>query len=197
MAKATTKVRVEPLKRECIEIPIRGITPLITNAWTNESFQDLRDIADGKKTKKRDPIDRVAKYEGSIYRDRKGRFGVLARSFKVCAVDFAHRDLGIDKTLVRKAFFIYADSDELVLFKKHSEPIMREDWGRPGGRGNAMLFYRACFEEWEMKLRTEFDPGLMRPEDVVNLLSRAGSAIGVGAWRPACDGEFGRFEVAA
>ena len=57
------------------------------------------------------------------------------------------------------------------------------------------LRYRPEYRNWEASFVVEYNPDLIRPEDIVNLLNLAGFGVGIGEWRPQRNGDFGRFEV--
>jgi hypothetical protein len=62
--------------------------------------------------------------------------------------------------------------------------------------GTADIRYRGEFKDWSCTLRLSYNANVLSPEQIVNLFNVAGYAIGVGEWRPARDGSFGRFRVA-
>ena len=45
------------------------------------------------------------------------------------------------------------------------------------------------------QIEMQYDAELLKPEDIVNLVNRAGFGCGIGEWRPEKGGEFGRFEI--
>ena len=54
---------------------------------------------------------------------------------------------------------------------------------------------RARFVEWGCTFSVIGDPELIDNQKLVNWLTIAGARIGLGDWRPACSGEYGRFRV--
>ncbi len=188
-------IRLKPIELKETTIRINGITPLITHKWPEKAKKQIRDKKAGKKTRDREPCDPTAEYESSMHRLSDGSYGFPAHGFKAAMVNAAHKDLGIEKTLVRKSVFIHADDADLVRIDTPG-PKMREDTVRVG-MGSADLRYRAMFEQWGVNLRITWDADLLTIDALVNLLNRAGFGVGIGEWRPGSQGggDFGRFEV--
>src|SRR3546814_7461476 len=76
------------------------------------------------------------------------------------------------------------------------EPRPREDMVRVG-MGTADIRYRPEFPEWSILAAIKFNASVISAEQIANLLSTAGFAIGIGEWRPERNGQFGRFHVAS
>lgn len=62
-------------------------------------------------------------------------------------------------------------------------------------RKTTSIAYRACYEHWEADLPISYQENVITVEQLINILELAGYAVGVGAWRPQCRGQFGRFEI--
>lgn len=43
----------------------------------------------------------------------------------------------------------------------------------------------------------QFEPSMVRIEDLLSLIDRAGLSVGIGEWRPEKGGEYGRFKIDA
>lgn len=48
---------------------------------------------------------------------------------------------------------------------------------------------------WKMKVKISYDSSMMRVQDVLMLMQKAGSSVGVGSWRKEKGGVFGRWKV--
>jgi hypothetical protein len=109
----------------------------------------------------------------------------------------AHKDYGVEKTLVRKAIYIDGEPDKngMQLVKINGEPKMREDMVVIG-MGSSDLRYRPEFMPWYMDISIKFNADLITPDSIINLLNLAGFGIGLGEWRPEKSGQSGMFEVA-
>ena len=55
--------------------------------------------------------------------------------------------------------------------------------------------YRPIFDDWSVTFAFMFDAELLDMDDVIALLERAGSVVGIGPCRPETGGPFGRFSV--
>ena len=148
----------------------------------------------GKKTKTREIRDPEAEFEAATYKTSDGKYGVPVDAIKGSVINAAHKDLGIEKTLVRKALFILCPDPSGILEMECDEPIMREDMVRVG-MGSTDLRYRPEFRNWRVTFSIQYDAELLTPEDITNLIERAGFGVGIGERRPDKGGEFGRFRV--
>lgn len=190
-----SSINMKPIKLQTITLTIRGRSPLIQHQWSEKALREMRDKHAGKKTKDREARDLQAEADAAMYRTADGKPGIPAMAFKAALISAAHKDIGLEKTLVRKALFLnVSDGNAVLPFCEHSEPFTREDCVRVGA-GAPDLRYRPQFDNWSVRLTMECDADLLRTEDVVNLINRAGYGVGICEWRPEKGGEFGRFEV--
>ena len=132
----------------------------------------------------------------AMYITDDGKPGLPMLAFKAALISSAHKDLGIEKTLVRKALFLPRDaySEGLIAPLDADEPEIREDIVRVGA-GQTDMRYRPEFKRWRVNVIIEMDSDLLNEQDVINLVNRAGFSVGIGEWRPERGGEFGRFEL--
>ena len=112
---ATKTVTIKAIKRERLLVTIKGTSPLIQHQWSEKAKQMMRDKKMGKKTKNREVSDPQAEAEAATYRTAKGEYGIPAGALAKSFVGAAHKDLGIEKTLVRKNLFILCNDPEGVL----------------------------------------------------------------------------------
>ena len=194
MASKKTTVLLKPVDRRRLAVVIRGITPLIQHCWTEKAKRQMREKKAGRKTKNREACDPAAEFQAAAYRTADGDYGVPVGALAKAIVTAAHKDIGIEKTLVRKSMFIICDDPNRVLKMECTEPEMREDPVRVGGRSSD-LRYRPEFKKWAVPLEIEYNAEMLRPEDIITLINLAGFGVGIGEWRPEKDGEYGRFEV--
>jgi len=184
-------ITLKPIEQRTIAFTIRGISPLIQHQWDEKARKQMRDSKAGKKTKEREKCNPDAEFKAAMYRTPEGGYGLPAMAIKAAMINAAHKDIGIEKTLVKKSFFMPTAG---VIPMECSEPIMREDYVKVG-RGGTDLRYRPEFSEWSVRVVAQYDAGNLTPEDIINLVNRAGFGVGVGDWRPEKGGEHGRFEV--
>ena len=188
-------ITLKPISKRRMTFGIRGTSPLIMHQWSEKAKREMRDKQQaGKKTKTRENRDPDAEAKAATYTTKDGSIGIPGMAFKSALVSAAHKDIGIEKTLVRKALFLVTDDPNKVLPIEGSEPTVREDMVRVG-MGSADLRYRPEFIEWTCKVELEVDSELLQRDDVLALVDRAGFGVGICEWRPEKGGEFGRFEI--
>lgn len=178
-----------PLNLQKISLLLVGDSPLITHAWSEKSRKMMLD-----KMMKKANVGRVAKdpeqeFRDSLYPFPGGGFGFPTIAFKSAAVDAASFVDGITKVMMRGSFHIPGE-----LVKIEGEPTPREDVCRVG-MGVADLRYRGEFKEWQAKVTVQYNASAISAEQIANMFSVAGFSIGIGEWRPARDGQFGRFHL--
>lgn len=119
----------------------------------------------------------------------EGRFGFPSVAIKKCAVAAANL-CGLQKTAVRQVFHVEGDLVEI-----HSDsPVMRRDWVRPQFN-TTDLAYRPEFKNWTMDVLIKYNADVITAAQLVNLLVRGGFGVGIGAFRPEKDGQWGMFTV--
>ena len=202
---ATAKKELTPIKRRIVIVRLIGISPLIQHRWADKAKEMMRQKQQtGKKTKERDLRDPDAEGESAMYRTEDGKPGVLAVAIKTAVIDSAHVDLGIPKVLVRKALFIRPMGREVVIplekavkgkGKAADVPYTIEEDMVRVGQGSADLRYRPYFYDWAVTTEWEIDAELLKDEDLLKLLDRAGFGVGIHEWRPQNGGEYGRFQI--
>jgi hypothetical protein len=192
---AKGNVNLKPINRERIVITIEGTTVLIHHKWAEKALREIREKKGGKKTRERSICNPEQEGQDAAYMTADGRFGVPLLAIKSAIISAAHKDIGIEKTLVRKALFIRSEDPSMVLPMRCETPTIREDFVRVG-QGGTDLRYRPEFAAgWEVDLDIEYDAEFLNPNDIVNLIERAGFGVGICEWRPEKGGEFGRFRV--
>ncbi len=188
-------IGLKPINKVVMAFTIRGTSPLITHNWDEKAKEMMRQKQqEQKKTKERDKRDPQRECMAAAYRTDDGQYGVPGLALKTAIITAAHKDIGIEKTLVRKALFLVTKDSNKILPLIGSEPVMREDMVRVG-MGSADLRYRPMWTQWSVDVEFEVDMDLLQESDVIALVNRAGFGVGICEWRPEKDGEFGRFEI--
>jgi len=194
-----TDISISRAKIATLEVEVRGITPLITNAWSDKSVQAMLNKHMGKAEPKtlKDP---AANFEASRYKfnDREGD-GFPVLGFKKATVAGGGRlfKKSVKMTELRQMFdFKYDGFSTLgipLVRLVAGEPIMRQDVTR-NSTGVADIRHRAMYPEWSAVLRVDYPLESMDAGTVIALID-AGGRNGVGDWRPEKSGIFGQFEV--
>jgi len=189
------KLELKPINKAIMSFTIKGTSPLITHNWDEKAKEMMRQKQqEQKKTKGRDKRDPQRECMAAAYRTDGGQFGVPGLALKTAIITAAHKDIGIEKTLVRKALFLRTTDSNKVIAMQCGEPEMREDMVRVG-MGSADLRYRPMWKDWAVDVEFEVDMDLLQENDVIALVDRAGFGVGICEWRPEKNGEFGRFEI--
>lgn len=200
-----TRVTLRPIniKRFSVKIAGREGSPLCIHRFGKKAQDEIRDKKLKQQKRLRERLDAEAELRDALYETLEGDVGFPVGGIKSCMTEAAHRDMGVEKTLIRKAVFILGDGwsnetapRELVFIKgnwKGREDIVRV--GGTKGTGKPDLRYRPFWDKWSIDLRIEYDADLITPEVIINLLNRAGFGVGIGEHRPQKDGTWGRFEV--
>ena len=188
-------ITLEPIEKTLMPVRIEGTSPFIQHKWDEKALQMMRDKHAGIRVKNRDARDPEQEFRNASYKLADGRYGFPAGGVKACLTGAAHKDIGLEKTLLKKSLFIRPDDFENNLVALETdEPVMREDVVRVGS-GSTDLRYRPMFTTWAMTLKFEYDSKALTQSAILNLIERAGFGIGLGEWRPEKGGEFGRFRL--
>jgi len=209
--KSSDTATLKPINKRLITVRLIGLSPLICHNWSEKAKAMIRDKQQtGKKTRNRELRDPEQEaHEATYWADDKCTVpGAPAVAVKAAVIESAHNDLGIPKTLVRKALFIYPRGRDGVVplefarqgrgqgakGSKCPEGEITEDVVRVG-QGSTDLRYRPYFYDWAITTKWELDADLLQVQDLLTLLDRAGFGVGICEWRPEKGGEYGRFRV--
>lgn len=173
-------------------IEIEGTAPYCQNKFSEKAREQMvatqkaGSTARGKKV--REPKDFQANFRNAQHVAREGWVGIPAPAFRNAMIS-ACRILGFPMTRAKLAVFVLADGiDEgdmspLVKITK-GEPHYHEGYVR-NETGVVDIRARPMWNEgWRATVRVRFDGDMFTPEDVMNLMARAGEQVGVGEGRP-------------
>jgi len=187
-------LQLKPIVPKTISFWIVGTSPLIQHAWAEKGLRQMRMTAAERKKQPKVARDPEREAADALYVTNDGKPGLSMLAFKASLISAAHKDLGVEKTLVRKSLFLPAAaySNGLIAPLHADEHSIREDIVRVGA-GQTDLRYRPEFAHWRVNVIVEIDSDLLNEQDVINLVNRAGFSVGIGEWRPEKGGEYGRF----
>lgn len=193
------KVKLKPISKKIVSVRLVGISPLVQHKWSEKARKMIRDKQqEGKKTKERELRNPEQEGRDAMHTTEDGKPGVPAAAIKAAIINAAHKDLGIEKTLVRKALFVLPMGRDVVIpLEGNGKPLeveIVEDTVRVG-QGSADLRYRPYINNWSLTIEMEINDELLQMQDVLFLLERAGFGVGLLERRPERGGDFGRFEV--
>ena len=204
--KKNEPVFVTPPALETVKLTIRGTAPLVLERFSNKARDQMRETqeagAKGKSKKQREPKDFEAAFKAAQYVAKEGWLGINANAFRAAMLS-ACRVAGMVMSRTKLTIAVIPDGfddDGIGLTKitkgqpkQHVQPL-------PNATGVMDLRSRPMWAEgWEAKVTVSYDSEQIDAQSVVNLLSRAGAQVGIGAGRPDsrhCGGcGWGLFEV--
>lgn len=187
-------IQLKPILPKKLSFYIKGTSPLIQHAWSEKGLAMMRMTAAERKKQPKNARDPESEAAACLYKTDGGEIGIPLTAFKASLIGAAHKDFGLEKTLLRKALFIPSDDSGRVVPIEADDYVVREDIVRVGAN-QTDIRYRPQFNNWRCKIVAEIDTELLQPGDIANLVNRAGFSVGIGEWRPEKGGEFGRFEL--
>ena len=102
-------ITLEEMQQSVLTTRIIGISPFIQHKWSEKAVQMMRDKHAGVRVKNREIRDPEQEFRDAAYVCEDGRFGFPAGGIKACLIGAAHKDIGLEKTLLRKSLFILPD----------------------------------------------------------------------------------------
>jgi hypothetical protein len=173
-------------------ITIEGISPLLMNRPSQ------LDIGDKSKTSKRETQTPEEIAEAKIYKDSEDRIYLPATWFQGCIVEAGKQKKMLGKGSAKATYSKVAGSSvEINPF----EILIEDKWKvfsilavNPTTRGKNVL-HRPQFDNWKVNFEVTFDEEAIEVSVMKELFDIAGRVVGVGDWRPAKKGRFGKFQV--
>lgn len=181
-----------------IGVTIKGITPLLMNRFTDEaeiattSGHSPAFRGNGKGTP-RQQAERTAYRDpasGDLYLPGPNIFAGLVEAGKF------HK-LGRNKVTTQKSSLVPAG----IMVEEIMVPLGVKDFEVDSRRvripatGGCIMRHRARLDVWAATFTIDLDESMFGPDFVRLLVDDAGKKIGIGDYRPATRGPFGRFTV--
>jgi len=187
-------ITLKPIAPKNLSFWIKSISIMVQHQWSEKGLGQLAMTAQERKKQPKTARDPEGDAAAACYRTDKGEYGIPLVAFKAALIGAAHKDFGLEKTLLRKALFVPTSDSGGIIPIETEDYILREDIVRVG-IGQTDIRYRPQFTTWRANIVIQIDTELLKPEDIVNLVNRAGFSVGIGEWRPEKGGEWGRFEL--
>ena len=176
---------------------IKGTSPLLMNRFTEEA--ELSVSSTTKKATKANKGTPREQAEKKAYIDEKGVLFVPGMNIYASIIEGGKFiKIGKAKATNSKSSLIPAamilEEERCTLGTKTLEVDSRSVViPATGGR---IMAYRPRLDEWECSFTIDlFDPDILAPSDVRQIIDDAGKKIGLGDFRPSRKGPFGRFCV--
>jgi hypothetical protein len=188
---AKTVVTISPPNFQTAKLRIVGTTPLVMNKMSSANRQKMMDdMMAGSRTRKgtkRQPKDFDAVYKGAMHISEDGWHGIPASALRTAMVD-ACRLVGFKMTVAKLSVFVEADGidtdDGQPLVKLTVGTPVRKDMAVKLANGSTDILARPFYNPWEAEPTLRWDADQFSADDVLNLLSRVGGQVGIGAGRP-------------
>jgi len=181
-----------------IEARIEGVTPLLCNRFTDAAAQAVSsgtsNALQGAKPSPREQAD------AKVYRDSNGKPVLPAPNLLSCMVE-AGRFIKAGKSKVSTARSSLVPAGiSIVEIELPITPAQWEVDSRPvviPSTGGRIMAHRPRFDAWACRFTLDVDDDVFGERIVRELLDIGGKRVGLGDYRPARRGPFGRFKVVA
>lgn len=186
-----------------IKARLEGIFALLMNPATEELLDQLDGGAATRKPKVTDESPKK-KAEKKIIRNEKGQIGIPNEYLFSCLVEAGRfikfdtrRSISTGEATLLPSFLTI--EEQFFPFENQNgswRPDRRRGILDSGGKKTAVCITRPRFDQWAFSVTLAVDEKEIALEKVRQLVEKAGTAIGLGDFRPSCRGPFGRFRVA-
>ncbi len=185
---ATEVLAITPPDLGVMTFLIRGTAPLVVERFSKKA-ELMAKMAEGpsaKNRKERTARDYEQDAEDARYRSPEGWEGVNAAAFRAGMIS-ACRLVGFKMTLAKLSVFVVQDDfdrlDGLPIIRIYGNSQVFTAHTR-NATGVVDVRARPMYRDWACKLSIKFDRAQFKAADMVNLLSRVGGQVGIGAGRP-------------
>jgi len=174
------------------KVKIEGVSPLLMNRPSQ------LDIGDKSKDVKRETQTPKELAEKKLYQDSKDRIYLPATWFQGAIVEAGKQKKMMGKGSSKATYSKVAGSSvEINPF----EIIIKDAWEvfsilavNPTTKGRNVL-HRPMFKNWSVEFECTFDEEQIEVPVMKEIIDIAGRSVGVGDWRPAKKGRFGKFQI--
>jgi hypothetical protein len=181
-----------------IKIKIKGITPLICNRFHDEAaMQASAGTRAAAAAGSRGTPQEIC--EKKLYLNAKGKPMIPQPNLLRCIVEGGRfHKAGKKQITTQKESLLYAclDIDGTEIDIKHKQPWKVDT--RPvviPSTGGRILAHRPMFDDWELSFTADVDTALVTEDLIRQIIDDAGKRVGLGDYRPARKGPYGKFVV--
>jgi len=174
-----------------VEVEIEGITPLLINKPSIEIGEKSKDIKRETDTPQEIASKKLYELDGKIYTPATHLQGALIEAGK-----FKKKlGRGTAKANYSKACGFAVEIEPFEIIHKIQDwEVFSIQAVNPTTRGRNLL-HRPMLRNWKLDFQVIFDEDEIEPEIMKELFDIAGRKVGIGDWRPAKKGRFGKFQV--
>jgi len=181
-----------------IVVHIKGITPLIMNKFTDEQAIIASSGSRGSSAAadRGTPLEIASK---KVYLGLDGMPMIPQPNMLRCIVEGGrYHKIGRSQVTTKESSMLYSCCDivgaEIKLY--HSQPwkVDTRPIVIPATKGR-ILAHRPMFDDWELRFEVELDTDIIGAKLFRRIVDDAGKRVGLGDFRPARKGPYGRFRV--
>lgn len=187
---AERTIEIPEIKLRTMMVGIIGQTPLLTNRFGEKARQKIEDKQQKKAKGAREARNPEEEFGDACHRIDEKTYGFPAVGIKKALVVAGGRFADEKMTHLRGVINIMGDLIEI----QAGPPKMRSDTVRLSN-GVTSIAYRPMFLPWAMDIPVKFNASIIGEAQILNLFQIAGFSVGLGAWRPECNGTFGTFTL--
>lgn len=184
-------VHIKPPKFAQATFEIVGDAPLVVHRFSAKTKEQLKQkmeagsVAGSKKNREAKSTDDL--YKESKYVAKDGWEGFHAGAIRNAMIS-ACRLVNFKMTLAKLSVFVVQDGwdkeePQIPLIKIYGTPIKQEDIARVE-TGQPYVCVRTAYHQWKAKVTIRWDADQFSTDDILNLLARAGTQVGICEGRP-------------
>lgn len=192
----TAKSKINTYRVVC-----RGISPILMNPATEDLLDQLEGTGGGRKPGKELGVTSEEKALRKIIRNEENVIGLPIEYLFSCLREAGRKVQYDGKSKISTATSTFLPA--LMAIANGFLPFINQDaeWfvdrrrGKLPKDGTAVCIVRPRFKEWAFEVTIEVDESEINIAKIKELFKRAGTMVGLGDFRPSCNGQFGRFRV--
>lgn len=175
-------------------VAIKGRTPLLQNrpaALMTDTDSSKGKASKGTSTKspQEQAKEKLYELEGTLFQPNNHIRGCLIEAGKEFQIK------GKGKSTYSKVIGYSVEVNPMEIEHKKTKWEIYSVLAVNPNTGGRNIVHRPMFREWELEFEITFDESRIHPDVLREILDTAGQIVGIGDWRPAKKGTFGKFEV--
>lgn len=187
-----SRVYIPPSSMMTMQVTLRGTSPYVQNKFSAKARiqmeENQRDPKAKKNKSKAQPKDFDSQWMEAIHVSSEGWYGIPANGLRAALVRACSLVPGLKMTQAKMCVFVLADGYDA----DDQTPLFRITKGEPGVHKGAVRLATGVIDVrwrpiwhpgWEAVAKIQFDNNTYYPQDVFNLLVRAGQQVGIGEGR--------------
>lgn len=171
------------------QVGVRGITPVIINRFHEDAQEEATSSIRSTRKERPSPEDDAAQ---RLYTNGEGPF-LPAENIRQSIIEAAKRfKIGRRSATSDVAAAVFLSPFELPLKGEWHVDSRAVVIPATGGR---IMRHRPMFDEWEVHFQLQIDTDCVDEHLIKEVLTSAGKLVGIGDFRPARKGPYGRYQV--